>query len=302
MSSAALYRLWGGSEGLQHQQALQAIDGFFVAFSQNKNPTKEQLLDDLIALENTVAYSHVALARLGEVYNQLGMPDKALACYQQASNRAPLIKEYAVQKIYSDSLLQQGKLSPSVREQAQTMLQQVQGQPAQFVLRNLLAIDDYFKGDYAQAIQHWQFLIGHDKSLSDERRQVLEGAIQKANTSLGSERPFISVKVQLNIEKSLLAKVQPNDVVFVYVKSPQQKMPLAVQKRLASELPFTVELTNKDEMLPGMGLKAGEKVQVFAKISHSGDPLSQDSLLQGQSEQLVVDYGTNAVNIAIHHS
>lgn len=303
MGSAALYRVWGGSEGLQHQRALQAIEHFFVAFSQNQQPTKAQLLDDLITLENTVAYSHIALARLGEVYNQLGMPEKALVCYQQASHRAPLIKEYAVQQIYSYSLLQQGKLSATIREQAQRLLQQVAGQPEQFVLMNLLAIDDYFKGDYASAVNHWQYLIAQDKSLTDERRQVLIGAIQKAQWSLPSDdTSLISVTVQLNIEKSLLAQVQPDDVVFVYVKSSQQKMPLAVQKHLARELPFSVELTNKDEMLPGMGLKAGEKVQVFAKISRSGDPLSQDSTLQGKSEPLVVDYGTNAVNIAINHS
>ncbi len=300
ISSGALYRLWGGSEGLQHQQAIHAIERFFAAFSQNKNQTKEQLLRDLAALENTVAYSHVAVARLGEVYNQLGMHKNAIACYQQAINRAPLNKEYPVQKIYSYSLLQQGKLEPRVREQALALLQ---SQPKQFVLMNLLAIDDYFKGDYDKAISHWQYLIEHDKSLTDVRRQILEGAIHKAQFSMAAnEKSLITVKVQVTVAKSLLAKLKPSDVVFVFVKAPQHNMPLAVQKRLASELPFIVELTNQEQMLPGMGLKAGEKVQVFAKISRSGDPLSQEGMLQGKSEQLVVDYGINAVNIAINHS
>lgn len=300
VSSATLYRLWGGSEGLQHQQAILALDRFFVAFSQNKNQTKEQLLRDLAALENAVAYSHVAVARLGEVYNQLGLHEKAVACYQQAINRAPLNKEYPVQKIYSYSLMQQGKLSATVREQAEVILQ---ADPQQFVLRNLLAIDDYFKGNHQQAISHWQYLIAHDKSLTDERREVLEGAIHKAKLSLPvSSQSLITVRVQVRVAKSLVAKLKPSDVVFVYVKAPQHKMPLAVQKRLVSELPLTLELTNEQQMLPGVGLQAGEKVQVFAKISHSGDPLTQEGILRGESQQIVVNYGINPANILIDQS
>ncbi|HRE33336.1 MAG TPA: tetratricopeptide repeat protein, partial [Candidatus Berkiella sp.] len=228
-TSSGLYYYWGGSKGLQHRQAFNEIDDFFAEFANNKNQSKEQVLNNLNALEEKVAYSHVALARLGNVYLELGMHEKAIDCFVKAQSMAPEIVDYQVQAIYSYSLGNQGQLPQELRLQTQTLLALY---PQNFVLMNLLALDYYFQGEYADAILYWQKLIDYDQSLTPERKIVIENAIAKAK-QLAPELKVanVVVKVTVSIDKPLAEKVSPTDVVYIYVKSPNQRMPLAVQKR-----------------------------------------------------------------------
>lgn len=300
LSCIGLYRHYGALDGLRHLAAYQEIDDFFAEFVKNKDQTKEQVITNLTAVEQKVAHSHAALARLGSVYNELGMPEAAIGCFEKARLLAPEIIDYQVQSIYSSSLLNQGQLPPELRLSAQAIVAE---HPQQFVLINLLAIDAYFKNDFALAIQYWQRLIDFDQSLNNERKVVLQNAINKAKLSLPeSTEEDIVVRVAVSLDKALQSRVSPNDVVFIFVKAPNQGMPLAVAKRTAGELPFTVELTNQQQMMPGRSMKAGEKVEVIAKISPSGDPLSAESAIRGEIQEMVVNYGINPVNIDINQS
>jgi|GEM_PF-4276289 len=298
--SVGLYRYWGGMTGLQHLEAFQHIDNFFVDFVKNKNQSKDEVTLSLAALQSKVAYSSAALARLGNIYNELGMHSDAIVCFNQARMMAPENTDYPVQWIYSTALLSQGQLDSDMRLLAERL---TTAQPRQFGLMNILAIDAYFRGDFVQAARYWQHLVEHDTSLSDERKGVLQKAISKAKSYVSeSKTDDIVVKVDVTLSPKLASSVSPNDVVFVYVKLPNVKMPLAVLKREARDLPFSVELTNKQQMMPGMAMKAGEKVEVIAKISASGDPLALDGVLRGETQERVLNSGINSVNIDINQS
>ena len=300
LSTVGLYRHYGALEGLKHLAAYHDIDDFFAEFVQNKDQTKEQVIGNLAQVEQKIAHSHAALARLGGVYNELGLSEAAIGCFEKAREMAPGIVDYHVQWIYSYSLWNQGQLPPQMRLNAEAIWAE---HPQQFVLINLLAIDAYFKQDFANAIQYWQRLIDFDQSLNNERKLVLQNAINKAKLSLPEGKvPEIIVKVDVSLAKGLAPRVQPSDVVFIFVKAPNQNMPLAVLKRTAGELPFTVELTNKQQMMPGRSMKAGEKVEVIAKITASGDPLTKEGALRGEIQEMVVNYGINSVNIEINQS
>jgi cytochrome c-type biogenesis protein CcmH len=299
-ASSGLYRYWGAMNGLQHLEAFHEIDNFFAEFAKNKNQTKEQLTTRLATLHKNVAYSSAALARLGNIYNELGMYEEAITCFNQAHILAPDNIDYQVQWIYSTALLKQGKLAPEVRLLAERITTE---QPRQFGLMNILAIDAYFRSDFAQAASYWQHLISHDNSLSDDRKAILEKAIHKATLYISPQKSDdIVVKVDVTLSKKLAALVSPTDVVFIYVKAPNIKMPLAVLRREVRELPFTVELTNKQQMLPGVAMKAGEKVEIIAKISASGDPLAIRGVLKGETQERVLNSGINSVNIDINQS
>lgn len=300
LSTIGIYRHYGALEGLKHLAAYHDIDKFFAAFVQNKDQTKEQVISNLAQVEQKIAYSHAALARLGGVYNELGMPEAAIGCFEKAREMAPGIIDYQVQAIYSYSQLNQGQLPSEMRLNAEAILAK---HPQQFVLINLLAIDAYFKQEFVNAIQYWQRLIDFDQSLNEERKVVLQNAINKAKLSLPQNKENdIVVRVAVSLDKALAPHVSPTDVVFIFVKAPNQNMPLAVLKRTAGELPFTVELTNKQQMMPGRSMKAGEKVEVIAKITTSGDPLTKEGALRGQIQEMVVNYGINSVNIEINQS
>ncbi len=299
-ASCGLYRYWGAMTGLQHLEAFHEIDHFFAEFVKNKNQTKEQLTTRLSTLHDNVAYSSAALARLGNIYNELQMHEEAISCFNEARMKVPDNIDYQVQWIYSSALLKQGQLASDVRLLAERITTE---QPRQFGLINILAIDAYFRSDFALASRYWQHLVLHDNSLSNERKAILEKAIQKADLYVSPDKTDdIIVKVAVSLSKQLAALVSPNDVVFIFVKAPNVKMPLAVLKREARELPFTVELTNKQQMLPGVAMKAGEKVEIIAKISSSGDPLATSGVLKGETQERVLNSGINSVNIDINQS
>lgn len=297
LSTLAFYRCWGGYGGLHDSAAFLLIDDFFAQFSQSHKPSKEEVIANLAALEKQIAYSSAALARLGHIYNELGLYQNALDCFNQARVKSPDNIDYQAQWIYSFSLVNQGKLNDEMRTLAQQIIRQ---HPQQFVLINLLAIDAYLLKEFKTAISHWQYLLDNDKTLTQERKRVLANAIDKAKLGLGvNQATDIIVKVKVSLSEKNQQQVSPNDVVFVYVKSPHVKMPLAVIKKEARDLPFTVELTNQHQMMPGVGLKAGEKVAVVAKISESGDPLAKEGTLQAEKTELMINYGTNDVSILI---
>ena len=52
-------------------------------------------------------------------------------------------------------------------------------------------------------------------------------------------------------------------------------MPLAVKRFTLAELPVSVTLSDADAMMPAMKLSGFEQVVVGARVSHSGNPVSQ---------------------------
>jgi len=86
----------------------------------------------------------------------------------------------------------------------------------------------------------------------------------------------------------LKSKVAPDDTVFIFARaaptSPDSpRMPLAILKRKASELPITFILDDSTAMADQFKLSRFELVVVGARISKSGNALPQSGDLVGQS-------------------
>jgi cytochrome c-type biogenesis protein CcmH len=87
--------------------------------------------------------------------------------------------------------------------------------------------------------------------------------------------------------------------LFVFVRDPAQPGPPLAAKRLASRFPQDVRLTPSDSMVPGRAFAAGQKVQVVARISRSGNPIGGSGDPFGEVAYLVGHDGL--VNIVIDH-
>ena len=82
---------------------------------------------------------------------------------------------------------------------------------------------------------------------------------------------------------ALASKVAPTDTVFVFARAAQgPRMPLAILKRKASELPLTFTLDDSSAMSPDLKLSKFPNVVIGARISRSGDALPQSGDLIGQ--------------------
>lgn len=180
-TSGLLYLCWGASPELVQVNALGQIRQSLEKITQNQNGTQESVLEEFDQLEKRLSYSHAALARLGNLYIELGLFERAYHAFDHAMQLAPQNNDYAAQWVYSHSLHSGGKLPMEVRIFAQNLLQK---DPTQYALNNLLAVDDYFQENYQSAISRWQILLDTDTTLSDERRLVLENAILSAQKNV----------------------------------------------------------------------------------------------------------------------
>jgi cytochrome c-type biogenesis protein CcmH len=83
-----------------------------------------------------------------------------------------------------------------------------------------------------------------------------------------------TVRVSVALSPKLDVQLSPDAPLFVIVRDPNQRAPLAVRKLSNGQLPLTVELTNADAMA-GPGFSAGQQVKVVARISRSGGVTAQ---------------------------
>lgn len=296
------YWQWGGALALQDATSLTVLSATLEKATTDPNTSSDEMLATFEKLENDLDYSALALAQLGSIYNQLGLFDRSIAIYERAIklNTDP---EYKVQWIYSHSLKHQGKLPNVVRDEAEKIIKTY---PEQKSLINLLAIDDYFQGHFEEAIKGWVHLLTVDQELSAAQRQTMENAIAKAKLQSGishvpTQIDEIFFKVKVSLSPSLTALVAEDDTVFVFIKSKEENQPpLAVMRKRASELPFEIDLGNKQSMMGGITLKTGLEVKVVAKISKSGNPLEKKSELRGISPSIVIKSGAHPVELVIN--
>ena len=73
--------------------------------------------------------------------------------------------------------------------------------------------------------------------------------------------------------------------LFVLARDPQAPgPPLAVQRHTAAELPLTLELSERDAMMPSRTIATVPRVQVVARLSPSGTPQAQSGDFYGQAD------------------
>jgi cytochrome c-type biogenesis protein CcmH len=79
------------------------------------------------------------------------------------------------------------------------------------------------------------------------------------------------VKVSLDPEFAARVRLRGDATVFVIARAPQgPPMPVAVEKRSVSELPFTATLDDADSPMPTSKLSQLREVELVARLSESG--------------------------------
>jgi cytochrome c-type biogenesis protein CcmH len=120
------------------------------------------------------------------------------------------------------------------------------------------------------------------------------------NTSAAdpTETIALSVSGQVNIQPELTSKLTPSDTLFIYARaSTGPKMPLAILRLKASDLPATFTLTDDMAMMPTMKMSSFPEIVIEARISKSGQAVPSSGDLQGFSNP--VKLGSNNIVIMI---
>ena len=125
---------------------------------------------------------------------------------------------------------------------------------------------------------------------------IAPGAVSPHATPGAAVGPALTGRVEL--DPKLAARVAPDDTVFVLARAAEgPRMPLAVQKFRAAELPRAFRLDDSMAMAPGMTVSSRPSVVVEARVSKSGNAITQPGDVRGTTA--AVAPGTGDLRIVI---
>jgi cytochrome c-type biogenesis protein CcmH len=177
------------------------------------------------------------------------------------------------------------------------------------------------RGDYASAVRHWsrarslspagsEFATGLDRSLVEARAglaasgassQVAPSVVvaQAATPATNPARATgAALSGEVHLAPALAARVAASDTLFIFARAANgPRMPLAIVRRTAGELPVRFTLDDSTAMTPEMRLSKFSEVVVGARISKSGNAMPQSGDLLGQSA--VMKPGAAGIRITI---
>lgn len=135
---------------------------------------------------------------------------------------------------------------------------------------------------------------------ADEAASVMQLAQSEGETSSAEtgEPATMAISGNVTISDSVASHVHPNDTLFIYARAETgPKMPLAILRLQASDLPAAFTLTDEMAMTPAMKMSSFPSVVVEARVSKSGQAVPSSGDLQGLSEPVKI--GENNVSIVI---
>lgn len=97
-----------------------------------------------------------------------------------------------------------------------------------------------------------------------------------------SQTDAAQIRVTVTVSPQLRYQLTDASALFVLARDPNQPGPPFAAKRLPLKFPAEITLTAADAMLPGRSIKAGQTLEVVARISLSGQPQSSSGDPFGQ--------------------
>ena len=165
------------------------------------------------------------------------------------------------------------------------------------------------QGDVVNAIKLWKKLVAllPPGSESQQEIQALLAKIESEQPQAAAQPeatqkanvPGIAIDVQVSLAPELQKSASPGDTVFIYAQALSgPKMPLAIVRKQVSDLPLTVSLNDTMAMMPNMKLSNFPNVKLLARISKSGNAVSQPGDLIGVIDQVALaDKGKHKIVI-----
>ena len=239
---------------------------------------------------------------LGRSYAVLGRFGESSAAYAKAAERLP--RDAQLLADYADSLaMAQGRT--------------LQGEPEN-ILKRALAADPnnvkalllsgtaaFDRNDRAGAVRYWQRALALLPEESDTARSVRASIAEAGGSSEPTRiakpsqaRGGAQVSGVVKLDPKLAGKVAPDDTVFIFARAAEgPRMPLAILRRQARDLPVRFSLDDSMAMQPQMKLSAFPRVVVGARVSKTANATASPGDLQGQSPAVKVGASDIAVTI-----
>ncbi len=259
---------------------------------------------------------------LGRSYRVMGRFDAAVLAYTEAAKRLP--NNAAVYTDWAEAVAQaQGKtLAGQPTELLDRALAADASFPKALALRGAAAME---MNDAPKAIALWKKLRAQlppdDPNIADlDAALARAGAAPEPAPVASAKSPAAamaaaaapgapaaqpaaggaagSVEGRVELDPKIARNADPGDTVFIFARSPEgSRMPLAVLRVKASDLPKSFTLTDEMAMTPTATISKAGKVVVEARVSKSGSVAAQPGDLSGVSSP--IEPGARNVRVTI---
>ncbi len=184
--------------------------------------------------------------------------------------------------------------------------QTLEGQPRELI-EKALAVDPrhqkglwlagtaaYDRGDYREAAAYWERLMPLVEPGSEDERQVqnivaeARGLAARSGSLPAQAPPASAAAVEarisgvVSVSPAVAAQVTSGDTLFVFARAVQgPRMPVAIVRAQAADLPFTFTLSDAAAVMPMAKLSDFSEVVVGARLSKSGNATPESGDLEG---------------------
>jgi len=266
--------------------------------SSEKAPSLDEIITRLEEAVNTNPEDQQGLFLLAESYSRLGRYADAALRFKQlikiTDPDADLMVSYA-----DNSAMANGRVFTA--ETAAALATALELNPEHVSALWLSGVAAQQMGDPEAALRHWltlrPLLTANPEAntelailIDDVSKQLGVVSTQKIEAEFATQEtaqkeavsePGITVSVSLSPE--LQVEVSDSDTVFIFAKAESgPPMPLAASRQSVTALPILVKLDDSMAMLPQMKLSNFEQVLVGARISKSGQAISQPGDLESE--------------------
>lgn len=243
---------------------------------------------------------------LGRSLYALARHDEATVAFSKAAALAP--NDAQLLADYADSMAMAN--GERLDERSIALIKRaIQADPNNQKALWLAGTAEFEAGNFTAAVGYWERLL---KLLppGSEVANTMASNIEEAR-GLASGRPVpaqaapaaagvagATVGGVVNLAPALAGKIAPGDTVFIFARAAQgPRMPLAIMRAQAKDLPLRFSLDDSMAAMPTMKLSDASEVIVSARISKSGNAMPQPGDLQGDSQAVKV--GASGVKVVI---
>lgn len=260
--------------------------------------TLEELNDFALGLRTKLAQKQdpIGWMLLGRVSMSLNDIDAAVLAFEKSNKMNP---DNASNNLsYAQALQLKGEdwqIQKSLRLLQQVMSVQPQNEMAIILFGEgnmMLENFDLAKRSFEFAKQVLQ--------AEDPRHSAIDSRIEFLSQQLGltMESSASGLSIEVQVTDAVRANLKQFKYLFVFAKTNQMPMPIAVKKLPVSEFPVTLTLTDKDIMLPEQKLSDFSTVSLTARLSTD----EQANLESGDRQTVIENVSTQegqVINIVI---
>ncbi|WP_444888585.1 c-type cytochrome biogenesis protein CcmI [Microbulbifer sp. VAAC004] len=205
-----------------------------------------------------------------------------------------------------------------ITDEIRTLVDQVlEAQPSNGTALGLAGIAAYEDKDYRKARDHWQGALAQlapgsaaaealaagvaraEKALGEDGKdgavEIVQAAVEENAGVEGEAAAEIRVQVSLGDQ----VKADPSTPVFIYARSTDSPMPLAIVRLTAGQLPAEVVLDESRAMMPGRSISTVDTVQLVARLALRGDARPAAGDWQGSIKTLPKSSWSESQSIVI---